>query len=161
MPVVHGPGDGAVGPGRSLRQHARLAAPRRRIRSGENVAAGKPRRTSARGARHDNEAHVVAPGLAVVEVAAADDETAFAIPELLATRCALRFVDRTTREPDEPGVRLRCFLDSALRANTSTSSARWTPSIRPGECEQPRNVLVASRTGIARTTIGRVLQEEE
>ncbi|GAA2426477.1 DUF6207 family protein [Streptomyces coeruleofuscus] len=58
-----------------------------------------------------NEAHVAAPGLAVVEVAAADDETALAVQELLAARCAIAPADRTTREPGEPGVRLRCFLD--------------------------------------------------
>jgi hypothetical protein len=50
------------------------------------------------------------PGLAVVEVAAADDETAFAVQELLAARCAIAPADRT-REPGEPGVRLRCYLD--------------------------------------------------
>ncbi|WP_326658677.1 DUF6207 family protein [Streptomyces canus] len=57
------------------------------------------------------DAHVAEPGLAVVEVAAADDETALAVQELLATRCAIAAADRTTREPGEPGVRLRCFLD--------------------------------------------------
>ncbi|MDG9709503.1 DUF6207 family protein [Streptomyces sp. DH10] len=55
--------------------------------------------------------HVAEPGLAVVEVAAADDETALAVQELLATRCVIASADRTTREPGEPGVRLRCFLD--------------------------------------------------
>ncbi|WP_437080798.1 DUF6207 family protein [Streptomyces sp. enrichment culture] len=39
------------------------------------------------------------PGLAVVEVAAADDETAFAVQELLAARCAIAAADRTTHEP--------------------------------------------------------------
>ncbi|MFF5654443.1 DUF6207 family protein [Streptomyces collinus] len=58
-----------------------------------------------------NETHVAEPGLALVEVAAADDETAFAVQELLAARCAIAPADRTTREPGEPGVRLRCFLD--------------------------------------------------
>ncbi|MGA4966948.1 DUF6207 family protein [Streptomyces pseudogriseolus] len=38
------------------------------------------------GMRPINDAHVAEPGLAVVEVAAADDQTAFAIEELLATR---------------------------------------------------------------------------
>ncbi|WP_437097505.1 DUF6207 family protein [Streptomyces sp. enrichment culture] len=33
--------------------------------------------------------HVTEPGLAVVEVPAADDETAFAVQELLATRWAI------------------------------------------------------------------------
>ncbi|MFC7900276.1 DUF6207 family protein [Streptomyces griseoincarnatus] len=50
-------------------------------------------------------------GLAVVEVAAVDDETAFAVQELLASRCAIAPADRTTHEPGEPGVRLRCYLD--------------------------------------------------
>ncbi|WSQ06355.1 DUF6207 family protein [Streptomyces sp. NBC_01231] len=58
-----------------------------------------------------NDAHVAVPGLAVVEVAAADDETAFAVQELLAARCAIAPAERTTREPGEPGVRLRFFLD--------------------------------------------------
>ncbi|GGV90081.1 DUF6207 family protein [Streptomyces collinus] len=57
------------------------------------------------------EAHVAQPGLAVVEVAAADDQTALAIQELLAGRWATAPADRTTREPGEPGVRLRCYLD--------------------------------------------------
>ncbi|MFF9220785.1 DUF6207 family protein [Streptomyces viridosporus] len=58
-----------------------------------------------------NDAHVAEPGLAVVEVAAADDQTAFAVQELLATRWATAPANRTTREPGEPGVRLRCYLD--------------------------------------------------
>ncbi|MER7407865.1 DUF6207 family protein [Streptomyces sp. NPDC000070] len=58
-----------------------------------------------------NEAHVAVPGLAVVEVAAADAKTAFAVQELLAARCTIAVADRTTREPGKPGVRLRCFLD--------------------------------------------------
>ncbi|MFF0163894.1 DUF6207 family protein [Streptomyces sp. NPDC005263] len=61
--------------------------------------------------RQITDAHVAEPGLAVVEVAAADDETAFAIQELLAAQCAIAAADRTTREPGEPGVRLCCSLD--------------------------------------------------
>ncbi|MFI9318112.1 DUF6207 family protein [Streptomyces althioticus] len=38
-------------------------------------------------------------------------ETAFAVQELLATRWAIAPADCTTREPGEPGVRLRCYLD--------------------------------------------------
>ncbi|MFH8902800.1 DUF6207 family protein [Streptomyces coeruleorubidus] len=57
------------------------------------------------------DAHVAEPGMAVVEVAAADDETAFAVQELLAARCAIAPADRTTGEPGMPGVRLRCFPD--------------------------------------------------
>jgi hypothetical protein len=54
---------------------------------------------------------VAEPGLAVVEVAACDGQTAFAVQELLAARLATAPADRTTREPGEPGVRLRCYLD--------------------------------------------------
>ncbi|MFF8633601.1 DUF6207 family protein [Streptomyces pilosus] len=50
-----------------------------------------------------NEAHGAEPGLAVVEVAAVDDNTAFTIRELLAARWATAPADRTNHEPDEPG----------------------------------------------------------
>ncbi|MGW4138863.1 DUF6207 family protein [Streptomyces mirabilis] len=68
--------------------------------------------------RQINDAHVAVPGLAVVEVAATDDETAFAVQELLAARCAIAPADGTTREPGEPGVRLRFFLDLHQDAGT-------------------------------------------
>ncbi|MFD4610420.1 DUF6207 family protein [Streptomyces sp. NPDC058440] len=58
-----------------------------------------------------NEAHMAEPGLAVVEIAACDDQTAFAVQELLATRWATATADHTTRDPGQPGVRLRCYLD--------------------------------------------------
>ncbi|MGW5136193.1 DUF6207 family protein [Streptomyces sp. NPDC004135] len=58
-----------------------------------------------------NEAHVAQQGLALVEVAACDDQTALAIQELLAGRWATATADQTTRVPGEPGVRLRCYLD--------------------------------------------------
>ncbi|WP_279628573.1 DUF6207 family protein [Streptomyces misionensis] len=58
-----------------------------------------------------DEARGAEPGLAVVEVAAADDETAFAVQELLAGRWATATADTTNRAPGEPGVRLRCYLD--------------------------------------------------
>ncbi|MFJ8351604.1 DUF6207 family protein [Streptomyces sp. NPDC094153] len=58
-----------------------------------------------------NKTHVAEPGLRLVEVAAADDETAFAVQELLAARWAVASADRTVHEPGEPGLRLRCFLD--------------------------------------------------
>lgn len=69
------------------------------------------RRSVVPGMRPMNDAHVAEPGLAVVEVAVADDQTAFAVQELLATRWAVAAADHTTHEPGEPGVRLRCFLD--------------------------------------------------
>ncbi|MEU6449783.1 MULTISPECIES: DUF6207 family protein [unclassified Streptomyces] len=58
-----------------------------------------------------NAVHVSEPGLVVVDVAAVDDETAFAFHTALATRWATTFVERTTRDPGQPGVRLRCYLD--------------------------------------------------
>ncbi|MFE0824755.1 DUF6207 family protein [Streptomyces sp. NPDC058847] len=58
-----------------------------------------------------NAVHVSQPGLVVVDVAAADDETAFAFHTALAARWATTFVERTTRDPGQPGVRLRCYLD--------------------------------------------------
>lgn len=58
-----------------------------------------------------NEVHVSEPGLVVVDVAAADDETAFAFHTALASCWAATSVERTTRDPGQPGVRLRCYLD--------------------------------------------------
>ncbi|MFE4758452.1 DUF6207 family protein [Streptomyces mirabilis] len=64
--------------------------------------------------RQINDAHVAEPGLAVVEVAAADDQTAFALQEVLATRWVTATADRTTRVPGEPGVQLRLDLRQEL-----------------------------------------------
>ncbi|MFG3390599.1 DUF6207 family protein [Streptomyces rochei] len=58
-----------------------------------------------------NEVHLSEPGLVVVDIAAADDETAFAFHTVLAARWATTSVERTTREAGQPGVRLRCYLD--------------------------------------------------
>ncbi|MGV9351246.1 DUF6207 family protein [Streptomyces spiralis] len=58
-----------------------------------------------------NEVHVSEPGLVVVDVAAADDQTAFAFHATLASMWATTAVERTSRDPGQPGVRLRCFLD--------------------------------------------------
>ncbi|GAA4340071.1 DUF6207 family protein [Streptomyces venetus] len=65
-----------------------------------------------------NEAHVAQPGLAVIDVATADDQTAFAIQEALARRWATAPADRTTRVPGEPGVRLRSHLDVHQNLNS-------------------------------------------
>ncbi|MFC5639657.1 DUF6207 family protein [Streptomyces bullii] len=51
-----------------------------------------------------NERHVAGPGLAVVDVAAADDATAFAVQEALAVKWATATAERTVREPGEPGA---------------------------------------------------------
>ncbi|MFC8006809.1 DUF6207 family protein [Streptomyces olivaceus] len=55
--------------------------------------------------------HVSEPGLVVVDVAAADDETALAFHTALAVRWATTGVERTTRDAGQAGVRLRCYLD--------------------------------------------------
>jgi hypothetical protein len=90
-------------------QHAPLAVPGRVTLPGR----ANPDRLGCvvPGMKPINDGHVAKPGLAVVEVAAADDETAFAVQELLATRWAIAPADRTTHEPGEPGVRLRCYPD--------------------------------------------------
>ncbi|MCX4429746.1 DUF6207 family protein [Streptomyces mirabilis] len=58
-----------------------------------------------------HEAHVNRPGMVVVDVAAADDETALAFQQLLADRWATSSAERTTHDVGQPGVRLRCYLD--------------------------------------------------
>ncbi|MFI2764776.1 DUF6207 family protein [Streptomyces echinatus] len=58
-----------------------------------------------------HEVHVSEPGLVVVDIAAADDQTAFAFHTALASMWATTAVERTTRNPGQPGVRLRCYLD--------------------------------------------------
>ncbi|MET8957765.1 DUF6207 family protein [Streptomyces sp. NPDC004533] len=54
--------------------------------------------------------HVAEPGLVVVDVAAADDDSIFAFQQALAGRWATATDDRTTGTPGEPGVRLCCYL---------------------------------------------------
>ncbi|MGS2592011.1 DUF6207 family protein [Streptomyces hebeiensis] len=58
-----------------------------------------------------NDTHGAAPGPAMAEIAATDEETALPVREPLAARYAIAPADHTTREPGEPGVRLRCFLN--------------------------------------------------
>ncbi|MFF7260795.1 DUF6207 family protein [Streptomyces sp. NPDC008159] len=58
-----------------------------------------------------SEAHVARPGLVVVDVAACDEQTAFAVQALLVGRWATASGDRTTWVLGEPGVRRRCYLD--------------------------------------------------
>ncbi|GAA3798372.1 DUF6207 family protein [Streptomyces coacervatus] len=58
-----------------------------------------------------NEVHVQEPGLVVVDVAAADAATALALQDALAAQWATAKADRVTRDPGQPGVRLRCYVD--------------------------------------------------
>ncbi|WP_371666802.1 DUF6207 family protein [Streptomyces sp. NBC_00289] len=103
---------------------------------------GPGRRTSRRagtaGLAWDpiNEVHVQQPGLAVVEIAADDEQTRFAIQELLATRWATA-TDRTTRDPGQPGVWLRCYL-------YTRSSTPSTGQHEAGEVLKPRSPRAAA-----------------
>ncbi|MGP4012519.1 DUF6207 family protein [Streptomyces sp. 4N124] len=60
------------------------------------------------------EAHVAEPGLLVVEVAAADDARAFAFQDAIAQVWETATAVKTTRDPGEPGVRLRLNTDLRL-----------------------------------------------
>ncbi|OSZ58832.1 hypothetical protein OQI_19595 [Streptomyces pharetrae CZA14] len=71
-----------------------------------------------------NAQHVAEPGLLVVEVAAADDETALAFQDAVAARWATATADRTTHEPGQPGVRLRFYLDLRQEIGTEQPGAR-------------------------------------
>ncbi|GAA3101130.1 DUF6207 family protein [Streptomyces echinatus] len=51
-----------------------------------------------------SEMHVSEPGLVVADVAADDDRTAFAFHTALASMWATTAVERTTRNPAQPGV---------------------------------------------------------
>ncbi|MDN3270092.1 DUF6207 family protein [Streptomyces sp. MA15] len=94
-----------------------------------------------------NDGHVAEPGLAVVEVAAVDDETAFAVQRLLATRWAIAPADRTTHEPGEPGVRLRCYLDMRQAARPVGEEGIWGDMDAAGT--PPYQVLTSYRAGPA------------
>ncbi|WP_225823975.1 DUF6207 family protein [Streptomyces naphthomycinicus] len=59
--------------------------------------------------------YVSVPGLVMVDIAAADDQTAFAFHAALAAMWATTAVERTTRDSGHPGVRLRCYLDMRQR----------------------------------------------
>lgn len=51
----------------------------------------------------------------MVDVAAADDQTAFAFQAALTGMWAATSVERATRDLGQPGVRLRCYLDMRQR----------------------------------------------
>ncbi|MFH9970041.1 DUF6207 family protein [Streptomyces mirabilis] len=57
------------------------------------------------------EMHVAEPGLLVIDVAGADDETALAFQRAVAQMWAASTADRTIRHPGQPGVRLRLYAD--------------------------------------------------
>jgi hypothetical protein len=92
-----------------------------------------------RGHARDPERHVVQPGLAVVEVAACDDQTAFTIQELLA------WVDHTLREygEDHPYVIAKVhakFPKGAARryprcGSSTPSRSKTSPARATSACE--------------------------
>ncbi|WND39952.1 DUF6207 family protein [Streptomyces sp. BB1-1-1] len=58
-----------------------------------------------------NDVHVFEPGLVVVDIAAADDDTAFTFHTALAAGWATTSGERTTHDPGQPGVWLRGYLN--------------------------------------------------
>nr|WP_248003572.1 DUF6207 family protein [Streptomyces sp. RLB1-33] len=68
------------------------------------------------------DAHVAEPGLAVVEIAAADDATAFAIQDLLTERCAAAPADRQTGRPEIQASRASGRGSSSTYASAPTHS---------------------------------------
>ncbi|WP_330293481.1 DUF6207 family protein [Streptomyces sp. NBC_00576] len=74
-----------------------------------------------------NETHVSRPGLVVVDVAAADDDTALAFQQLLAEHWATSTAERTTRDVGQPGVRLRCYLDLRQPIGMATAPTAAPP----------------------------------
>ncbi|GAA2386396.1 hypothetical protein GCM10010255_12160 [Streptomyces coeruleofuscus] len=72
-------------------------------------------------------------GLVVVDVAAADDHTAFAFQQALASRWATATTDRTTHDPGQPGVRLRCYLDLRQDVAVELTLLPAVPGC-PGQC---------------------------
>jgi hypothetical protein len=57
------------------------------------------------------EVHVAEPGLLVIDVAGADDATVMAFQEAVARTWGTATAERTTRDPGQPGVRLRLYAD--------------------------------------------------
>ncbi|MFD6286356.1 DUF6207 family protein [Streptomyces sp. NPDC060205] len=56
------------------------------------------------------EAHLSESGLLVLDVAGLDDTTVYAFQDAIARTWAAT-VDRTTRTPGQPGVRVRMYVD--------------------------------------------------
>ncbi|MDQ0771569.1 hypothetical protein QF026_000035 [Streptomyces aurantiacus] len=84
------------------------------------------------------EAHLSEPGLLVLDVAALDDDTVYAFQQAIAHTWAAT-VDRTTRDPGQPGARVRLYLDlrqpltPALPGQTPTVSTPEAWSVTTGE----------------------------
>jgi hypothetical protein len=57
------------------------------------------------------EAHLSEPGQLVIDVAGFDDDTVLAFQEAIARTWGTSTAERTTRDPGQPGVRLRMYTD--------------------------------------------------
>ncbi|TVZ90522.1 DUF6207 family protein [Streptomyces sp. BK340] len=57
------------------------------------------------------EAHLCEPGLLVIDVAGFDDDTVLAFQASIARTWGTATAERTTRDPGQPGVRLRMYTD--------------------------------------------------
>ncbi|MEV6118839.1 DUF6207 family protein [Streptomyces sp. NPDC052109] len=75
-----------------------------------------------------NEMQLAEPGLVVVDVAALEDATAFSFQQALASRWATATADRTTHDPGQPGVGLRCYLDLRQDSTPDTKPMTGGPS---------------------------------
>ncbi|MGV9567851.1 DUF6207 family protein [Streptomyces sp. NPDC003480] len=59
-----------------------------------------------------------------MKVAACDDRTAFAVRNCAPLRRATASTDRTTRDPGEPSIWLRCYLDVCQELSSACRAAR-------------------------------------
>ncbi|GHE51326.1 DUF6207 family protein [Streptomyces capitiformicae] len=75
------------------------------------------------------EAHLSEPGLLVIDVAGFDDDTVLAFQAAIARIWGTSTAERTTRDPGQPGVRLRMYTD-LRQALVETSSPEPAPSAR-------------------------------
>ena len=57
------------------------------------------------------EAHLSEPGLLVIDVAGFDDATVLAFQAAIARTWGTSTAERSTRDPGQPGVRLRMYAD--------------------------------------------------
>lgn len=57
------------------------------------------------------EVHLSEPGLLVIDVAGADEATVMAFQDAVARTWGTAAAERTTRDPGQPGVRIRLYTD--------------------------------------------------
>nr|WP_229841662.1 DUF6207 family protein [Streptomyces brasiliensis] len=76
------------------------------------------------------EAHLSEPGLLVIDVAGFDDDTVLAFQAAIARTWGTATAERTTRDPGQPGVRLRMYTDMRQVLEEATASLRHGPGAR-------------------------------